>query len=86
MPTNDTQSLIPQQLTRIWRDEQRYQKGGVMLADLTPESMQQGDLFTVEFQTQHNDALMQVIDKINKGLLGEVYFAVCGDGLDSPII
>ncbi|MFM7970521.1 hypothetical protein ACF2JD_21835 [Aeromonas sp. A-5] len=37
MPTHDTRALlalIPELLPRIWRDEQRYMKGGVMLADL----------------------------------------------------
>jgi DNA polymerase V len=37
-------ALIPELLPRIWRDEQQYQKGGVMLA----ASMQQGDLFAAE--------------------------------------
>ncbi|WP_421304112.1 hypothetical protein [Aeromonas veronii] len=38
-PTHDTSALlalIPELLPRIWLDEQRYQKGGVMLADFTP--------------------------------------------------
>ncbi|MGN5130066.1 translesion error-prone DNA polymerase V subunit UmuC [Aeromonas hydrophila] len=78
MPTNDTRSLlalIPQLLPRIWRDEQLYQKGGVMLADFTPTRMQQGDLFTAQQQSPRSEALMQVIDKINQGRLGKVYFA-----------
>jgi len=57
MPTHDTHdthdtrallALIPELLPRIWRDEQRYQKGGVMLADFTPTNMQQGDLFAAQ--------------------------------------
>ena len=80
-PTHDTRALlalIPQLLPRIWRDEQRYQKGGVMLADFTPASMQQGDLFAAQQQSPRNEALMQVIDKINQGRLGKVYFAARG--------
>ncbi|MFR9719072.1 translesion error-prone DNA polymerase V subunit UmuC [Aeromonas diversa] len=81
MPTHDTRALlaqIPALLPRIWRDEQRYQKGGVMLADFTPMGMQQGDLFAGDQQAPRSLALMQVIDKINRGRLGKVYFAARG--------
>ncbi|MCE9967720.1 translesion error-prone DNA polymerase V subunit UmuC [Aeromonas salmonicida] len=81
MPTNDTRALlalIPQLLPHIWRDEQLYQKGGVMLADFTPIGMQQGDLFAAEQQSPRSEALMQVIDRINQGRLGKVYFAARG--------
>ncbi|HHO0771168.1 TPA: translesion error-prone DNA polymerase V subunit UmuC [Aeromonas hydrophila] len=81
MPTHDTRALlaqIPALLPRIWRDEQRYQKGGVMLADFTPMGMQQGDLFAGDQQATRSEALMQVIDKINRGRLGNVYFAARG--------
>ncbi|WP_265437578.1 translesion error-prone DNA polymerase V subunit UmuC [Aeromonas media] len=81
MPTNDTRALlalIPQLLPRIWRDEQRYQKGGIMLAEFTPAHMRQGDLFAVEQQSPRSEALMQVIGKINHGRLGKVYFAARG--------
>ena len=81
MPTNDTRALlalIPQLLPHIWRDEQRYQKGGVMLADFTPLGMQQGDLLAAEQQSPHSEALMQVIDRINQGRMGKIYFAARG--------
>ncbi|MCX9133909.1 DUF4113 domain-containing protein [Aeromonas veronii] len=81
MPTHDTRALlalIPELLPRIWRDEQRYQKGGVMLADFTPTNMQQGDLFAAQQQSPRSEALMQVIDKINQGRLGKVFFATRG--------
>lgn len=81
MPTNDTRALlalIPQLLPRIWRDEQRFQKGGVMLADFIPAHMQQGNLFAAEQQSPRSEALMQVIDKINHGRLGKIYFAARG--------
>ena len=81
MPTNDTRALlalIPQLLPHIWRDEQRYQKGGVMLAGFTPVGMQQGDLFAAEQQSPRSEALMQVIDQVNQGRLGKVYFAAKG--------
>ncbi|MGL6368923.1 translesion error-prone DNA polymerase V subunit UmuC [Aeromonas hydrophila] len=80
-PTADTRDLLTQVeplLRRIWRDDVRYMKGGVMLSDFTPAGMQQGDLFTDQQQTPRSEALMQVIDKINQGRLGKVYFAARG--------
>jgi DNA polymerase V len=81
VPTNDTRallSLIAPLLSRIWVEDQHYQKGGVMLADFTPIGMQQGDLFAAEQQSPRSEALMKVIDKINHGQLGKVYFATRG--------
>ncbi|MCX4045664.1 MULTISPECIES: translesion error-prone DNA polymerase V subunit UmuC [Aeromonas] len=81
MPTNDTRALlglITPLLSRIWRDGHRYQKGGVMLADFTPIGIQQGDLFANHQQEPRSEALMQVIDKINQGRLGKVYFGARG--------
>ena len=81
MPTADTRELLAQiepLLLRIWRDDVRYMKGGVMLADFIPVGMQQGDLFADQQQTPRSEALMQVIDKINQGRLGKVYFAARG--------
>lgn len=49
-----------------------------MLADFTPAHMQQGDLFATGLQSPRSEALMQVIDRINKGRLGKVYFAARG--------
>lgn len=81
IPTADTRELLAQiepLLRRIWRDDVRYQKGGVMLADFTPTTQQQGDLFAAEQQGPRSEALMQVIDRINQGRLGKVYFAARG--------
>ena len=82
-PTSDTRdllALVEPLLCRIWRDDVRYQKGGVMLADFTPASMHQGDLFADRQQDPRGEALMQVIDQINQGRLGKVYFAARGRG------
>lgn len=49
-----------------------------MLADFTPANMQQGDQFAAQQQSPRSEALMQVIDKINRGRLGKVYFATRG--------
>lgn len=80
-PTSDTRdllALVEPLLHRIWRDDVRYMKGGVMLADFTPTSMHQRDLFTNDLQSPGSEALMQVIDQINQGRLGKVYFAARG--------
>lgn len=80
-PTSDTRELLAQVeplLRRIWRDDIRYMKGGVMLADFTPIGMQQGDLFAAEQQSPRSEALMKVIDQINQGRWGKVYFAARG--------
>ncbi|WP_421265406.1 hypothetical protein [Aeromonas veronii] len=42
--------LLLAQAALIWRDEQRYQKGGVIQADFTTAHLQQRDLFAVEQQ------------------------------------
>ncbi|MGN5290415.1 DinB/UmuC family translesion DNA polymerase [Aeromonas sp. 11P] len=81
IPTADTRELLAQiepLLSRIWLDDVRYMKGGVMLADFSPKGMQQGGLFGSEQQDPRSDALMQVIDRINQGRLGKVYFASRG--------
>lgn len=81
LPTADTRNLLAQiepLLSRIWRDDVRYMKGGVMLADFTPAAMQQGDLFADVQQDPRSEALMQVIDKINQGRMGKIYFAARG--------
>ncbi|OLF19786.1 protein UmuC [Aeromonas sp. YN13HZO-058] len=76
--TRDLLALVEPLLRRIWRDGVRYMKGGVMLADFTPTSMYQGDLFADQQQDPRSEALMKVIDQINQGRLGKVYFATKG--------
>lgn len=49
-----------------------------MLADFTPASMHQGDLFADQQQDPRGEALMKVIDQINQGRWGKVYFAARG--------
>ncbi|MCX0429671.1 DUF4113 domain-containing protein [Aeromonas veronii] len=49
-----------------------------MLADFTPNCIQQGDLFASEQQGPQSKALMQVIDNINQEGLGKVYFGARG--------
>ncbi|MGE6263318.1 translesion error-prone DNA polymerase V subunit UmuC [Aeromonas media] len=80
-PTSDTRdllALVEPLLRRIWRDDVRYMKGGVMLTDFIPTSMHQGDLFADQQQAPRGEALMKVIDQINQGRWGKVYFAARG--------
>ncbi len=80
-PTSDTRdllALIEPLLRRIWRDDVRYMKGSVMLTDFTPTNMHRGNLFTNDQQGPRSEALMQVIDQVNQGRLGKVYFAAKG--------
>jgi DNA polymerase V len=79
-PTADTSTLLSQitpLLDRIWRDGCRYQKGGVILSDFSPEAHQQSDLFTPN-DTERRNALMTVIDQINREGLGKTFFAARG--------
>nr|WP_253264444.1 DUF4113 domain-containing protein [Aeromonas media] len=66
--------LLPQ----IWRDGYRYQKGGVMLSELTPKGQQQADLFVPS--SAQSDALMAVMDQIKAKGLGRIGFASQGTG------
>lgn len=49
-----------------------------MLADFSPASMHQGDLFADRQQDPRSEALLKVIDQINQGRLWKVYFAARG--------
>ena len=67
--TNDTRVLVDAViygLHRIYREGYCYQKAGVMLSDITPESVCQGDLFQAESSTEKSKQLMKTLDQINK--------------------
>jgi DNA polymerase V len=80
-PTSDTRLIIQAAkrcLQRIYKPGLRYQKTGIMLMDVTEESVTQTDLFA---STAHDksDKLMQTVDTINN-LFGRdtVHFAAQG--------
>lgn len=52
-------------LTSVWRDGYRYKKAGVMLLDLVPAAMVQGDLWTPA-DTPARQQLMEAVDVINR--------------------
>lgn len=51
----------------------RYIKAGVMLSEIVPAGIRQGDLFAEQPTTPHDSSLMKTIDQINlkmgKGVL-----------------
>lgn len=82
IPSDDSRDLIElacRLLASIWRDGFRYAKGGVMLADFHDAVICQPDLFDASAARSSGVELMAVIDQINQGGLGRVFFA--GQGL-----
>ena len=66
--TNDTRALVEAALAclrRIYREGFRYQKAGVMLSEITPDNIVQGDLFAVAQIPPKDAKLMGVLDAIN---------------------
>jgi len=67
-PTDDTLKLIraaTEGLKRIYRQDYRYKKSGVLLMGLHPKGIQQGSLFDDPANQAKSDDLMKVMDAIN---------------------
>ncbi len=76
-PSSDTRKILElatQLLDSVWRDGYRYAKAGVMLGDFCSPGNAQFDLFTDQEDTQRSDALMKVVDGLNKKNHGKVWF------------
>ena len=81
--TNDTRELVDAVLVclrRIYREEFRYQKAGVMLSDITPDNIYQGDLFTVRSTSPRDTRLMSTLDQINLRM-GKSAIKLASDGV-----
>ncbi|MDZ4201449.1 MAG: Y-family DNA polymerase [Gallionella sp.] len=68
-PTNDTRELVRVALSglhQIYRAGFRYQKAGVMLADIAPEGVRQSDLFGGDTISTKGSKLMSTLDQINR--------------------
>jgi len=68
-PTDDTLKLIRaslEGLKRIYRQDYRYKKSGVLLMGLHPKGIQQGSLFDDPADQAKSDSMMQVMDAINR--------------------
>lgn len=87
-PTHDTARLIQaarQGVTWIYRKEFRYKKAGVMLVDLKPAGVSQGDLFQQEpvAQTERRSRLLSVMDTINSEM-GKGTLRFSAEGVGQP--
>jgi len=82
-PTNDTRDLVDAVLAclrRIYREGYRYQKAGVMLSDISPANIIQGDLFAVAPTLPKPAKLMSVLDQINLKM-GKGSLKLASDGI-----
>lgn len=65
-------------LDRIWPEDRRHMKAGIMLNDFTPNGVSQLNLFD-DVQSRANSAqLMKVLDGINQSGLGNIWFYWAG--------
>lgn len=81
-PTQDTRDIIAAAtrcLDAIWRDGHRYQKAGIMLGDFYSQGVAQLNLFDDNAPRADSDALMALMDKLNRQGRGTLYFA--GQGI-----
>lgn len=82
-PTNDTRVLTEAVLVclrRIFSPGFRYQKAGVMLSDIAPAGIVQGDLFAQSPSQQRSDRLMATLDRIN-GRMGQGTLRLASEGM-----
>ena len=81
--TNDTRELVETVLAclrGIYRAGFRYQKAGVMLSDITPAGISQGDLFAEQTATPNTVNLMLALDQINLKM-GKEALKLASDGI-----
>ncbi len=82
-PTQDSRDIINAAvkcLDKIWRDDHRYQKAGVMLGDFFSQGVAQLNLFDDNAPRAGSEKLMEVLDHLNaKDGKGTLYFA--GQGI-----
>jgi len=81
-PTQDSRDIIgaaTRCLDKIWRDGHRYQKAGVMLGDFFSNGVAQLNLFDDAPPRHNSEALMAMMDELNKKGRGTLWFA--GQGI-----
>ncbi len=82
--TNDTRELVNVALSclrRIYREEFRYQKAGVILSDISPAGIVQGDLFAEHTLAPNSAKLMSSLDRINLKM-GKGVLKLASEGID----
>ncbi|MDL4402093.1 Y-family DNA polymerase [Klebsiella michiganensis] len=82
-PTQDSRDIINAAvkcLDKIWKDDHRYQKAGVVLGDFFSQGVAQLNLFDDSAPRAGSEKLMEVLDHLNaKDGKGTLYFA--GQGI-----
>ena len=76
-PVSDSRAILKiatDLFDSIWKDGYRYAKSGVMLSDFCDPNKVQLDLFADTPPQGSDDNLMSVVDKINRGGRGKVWF------------
>jgi len=70
-------------LHEIFREGYGYKRAAVIMAEVVPEDMVQGNLFMQSFPHKNRKQLMSVMDKMNKGFVSNgIRLAVQGDALN----
>ncbi len=86
-PTQDTARLIRAArhgMNRIFKAGFRYKKAGVMLIDLVPAGVQQGELFSAGLETDdRRDRLLSVLDTLNEQM-GKDTLKFAAEGTKQP--
>jgi DNA polymerase V len=85
-PTDDTRQLVSVALwilKGIYKSGYKYQKAGIMLANLVPAEGQQTDLFGFKPSVSKSDKLMVVMDEINRKM-GKRCLRVSSQGYKQP--
>lgn len=81
-PANDTFTLVQASLRavdRLYRPGYQYKKAGVLLTELSPAALVQGDLFSHPAQQERRGALMRTVDSLNQQFgAGTVFCAAEG--------
>ncbi|NDL61549.1 translesion error-prone DNA polymerase V subunit UmuC [Acerihabitans arboris] len=82
IPTQDSRDIIAQAmqcLDRIWLEDRRYMKAGIVLGDFFDRGVAQLGLFD-RYQPRVNaEALMATLDNVNRSGKGQIWFA--GQGI-----
>ena len=81
-PANDAFTLIQASLRAVeslYRPGYQYKKAGVLLTELSPAALMQGDLFSDPARQERRGALMQTVDSLNQQFgAGTVFCAAEG--------
>jgi len=82
-PTDDTLRLVKAAgilLQRLYRPGFQYQKAGILLSELQPATLRQGQLFDPA-DSRRRDTLMTVMDQLNRKMGQDTLF-LAGAGID----